>query len=651
MKLLYYLLPVIFIVTACGESSSESPKETIRSSAPATNVSTDKSDYPVFPNADEGAAPNVSAEEGGRGFTGDGWQTNEDYDFVGDPRAIRGGRLREYVRDFPGTLRMEGPESNTYLNVMIQGLVYETLLTMHPTTLEYMPALATHWQISEDKLTYRFRINPNARWPDGNPVVSADVIATWKLMLDKGLQAPMSALVWSKFKEPVPESKYIVSVTSTRQNWRNFLYFSQSLPVFPAHVLENVDGATYLKDYNFKLLPGSGPYTIEEPDIDKGRSLTIRRRTNYWADSHRRNVGVNNFDEIRETVVRDENIAFEMFKRGDLDYYSVARARIWVEELDFDNVKRGLVQKRKIFTQDPSGIAGLAFNTRKPPFNDLRVRKALALALNRKLLLEKLFYDEYLPQNSYYAGTIYENPNNPKNLYDPRKALELLNEAGWQERNTRGQLMKDGTPLSIELLYHNKSSEPYLTIFQEDLRKLGVGLNLRLVTPETLFQLLMERKFDLTSIAWGGLLFPNPETSFHSTLADVDNTNNITGVKSARIDEICDAYDEMFDVDERTNAIREIDGILASEYHYILQWYAPNQRLAYWNRFGQPEAALSRFGDYKDLVNLWWFDPERSSAVDQALGDSSQQLKVGPIEDRHWLEYAEHEADSPTTSN
>ena len=145
--------------------------------------------------------------------------------------------------------------------------------------------------------------------------------------------------------------------------------------------------------------------------------------------------------------------------------------------------------------------------------------------------------------------------------------------------------MKDGTPLSIELLYHNKSSEPFLTIFQEDLRKLGVGLNLRLVTPETLFQLLMERKFDLTSIAWGGLLFPNPETSFHSTLADVDNTNNITGVKSARIDEICDAYDEMFDVDERTNAIREIDGILASEYHYILQWYAPNQRLAYWKVF------------------------------------------------------------------
>ena len=122
MKLLYHLLPVIFIVTACGESSSESPKRSTRSSAPVTIVSTDKSDYPVFPDADEGANPNVSAEEGGRGFTGEGWQTNEDYDFVGDPRAIRGGRLREYIRDFPGTLRMEGPESNTYLNSIIESM-------------------------------------------------------------------------------------------------------------------------------------------------------------------------------------------------------------------------------------------------------------------------------------------------------------------------------------------------------------------------------------------------------------------------------------------------------------------------------------------------------------------------------------------------
>jgi ABC-type transport system substrate-binding protein len=104
-----------------------------------------------------------------------------------------------------------GPESNTVLNYfVINRLVYEPLLWLHPTTLEFIPALATHWQISPDKMTYRFRINPNARWSDGEPVVADDVVATWTLIMDKGLQAPMDQLVFEKFEKPVAESKYIV---------------------------------------------------------------------------------------------------------------------------------------------------------------------------------------------------------------------------------------------------------------------------------------------------------------------------------------------------------------------------------------------------------------------------------------------------------
>jgi len=122
-----------------------------------------KDDYPVFPDADAGADPSVPAEQGGKGFKGEGWETNTNFDFIGDPHALKGGVLRDHVPDFPGTLRMEGPEWNTQLNYMIVTMVYEGLLSIHPTTLEYIPALATHWQISPDKLTFRFRINPNAR--------------------------------------------------------------------------------------------------------------------------------------------------------------------------------------------------------------------------------------------------------------------------------------------------------------------------------------------------------------------------------------------------------------------------------------------------------------------------------------------------------
>lgn len=630
-------------ISGCGDREAADPAPDLV--LPAEPVSMDPEDYPVFPDEDAGADPAVPADQGGRGFTGEGWETNTDFALTGDPRATKGGTVRDYMLDFPGTLRIVGPESNTVFNSQVQGMVYEALLDLHPTTLEFIPALATHWQISEDGLTYRFRINPNARWADGEPVTATDVVATWRFKMDEGLQSPMGQMVWSKFEEPVAESKYIVRVTSSQVNWRNFLYFSAGLPLFPAHVLDQVDGARYLEDYNFKLMPGTGPYTIHEADVRRGRSVTISRRDDYWAEDHRRNVGRNNFAAIRFVVVRDPNLAFEMFKRGDLDYYFVTRAQMWVEELDFDRVQRGLIQKRKIYNNNPSGLQGLAFNTRRAPFNDIRVRQALTYLFNRERMIESLFHGEYLPQNSYFAGSVYENPDNPLNQYDPERALALLAEAGWDSRDASGRLVRAGRPLNIELLYGQQQSETYLTVFQEDLRRVGIGLTLRLVTPETLFRLVMERNFDLVSMGWTGLLFPNPETSFHSSLADQENTNNITGMKNPRIDEICHEYDGMFDIDDRVAAIREIDGILANEYHYILHWYAPYQRIAFWNRFGYPEGYISRVGDYRDLATMWWIQPDRDARLRAARRDASLDMPVGKTENRYWLQYDAIESD------
>jgi microcin C transport system substrate-binding protein len=636
---------VAAMLASCGggEPSATEPRLAAMPPPATAPASFDKNDYPVFPNADEGADPAVPAELGGRGFTGEGWETNLDYDLIGDPRAVKGGTLRESILSFPGTFRIEGPESNTALNGMIGGMVYETLLNIHPTTLNYIPVLATHWQVSEDRSTYRYRIDPNARWSDGRPVTADDVVATWKFLMDKGLQAPMSQIVYSKFDEPVAESKYIVSVKSQVENWRNFLYFSASMQILPAHVLKDVDGAKYLADYNFRLLPGTGPYRVEEADIVKGNSVTIRRRQDYWAADVRRNVGLYNFDELREVVVRDQALAFEMFKKGDLDSYFVNISREWVEELDFDRVQRGLIQKRKVFNDNPSGIQGLAFNTRKEPFSDLRVRKALALLQNRKLLIERLFFNEYVPQNSYYSGGIYENPSNPKNEYDPQAALALLAEAGWSSRDAQGRLVKNGQPLVLELLYNDKTSERWITIYQEDLGKVGIGLNLRLVTPETLFTLVMERNFDFVSLAWGGLLFPNPETSFSSSLADLPDNNNVTGFKDARVDELLGEYDREFDQTKRAAIIQEIDGRLANSYQYILAWDMPFHRIAYWNKFGQPEGYLTRIGDYRDIPTLWWFDPQKDNELRRALGDNSATLPVGATEVRFWPEYAARE--------
>jgi microcin C transport system substrate-binding protein len=628
----------VCLAASCGggPAGSDRPSSTGSGDTRAP-VSLDKNTYPTFSDPDAGADATVSAADGGRGFTGEGWQTNTDFELIGDPRAVKGGVIREAQLDFPGTLRIYGPESNTVLNSAIQEAVYETLLDAHPTTLDFIPRIASHWQISDDKLTYRYRIDPNARFSDGHPVTAEDVVASWSFVMDKGLQEPMSQLVFAKFDKPVAASKYIVQVKCNQLNWRNFLYFSAALPILPAHVLKSVDGPAYVKNFNFKLLPGSGAYTILEADVVKGKSVTLRRRKDYWAQKYRRNVGRNNFDEIREVVIRDYNLQLEMFKKGDLDYFdfNVNRARQWVQDMNFDKVQRGLIQKRKVFNDNPVGTRGLVFNTRKAPYNDIRLRKAFALLLNRKLILEKLYYNEPTPLYSHYAG-LYENPNNPRNEYNPQEALKLLEEAGWASRDARGRLVRSGQPLAVELLYSQREQEPFLTIYQDDLRKVGIGLNLRLVTPETRFALVMERKFDLVSLGWTGLVFPNPETSVSSTLADLNNTNNVDGIKNARIDELLPIYDREFDPKKRIEIIREIDGILANYHGYILLWENSFQAIAYWNRFGHPEGYLTRIGDYRDILYWWWIDPDRQRLLTQANADPSVKLEVGPTDVRYW---------------
>jgi len=629
------------IAAGCGNRSGSEPGPSPSSPVARTGpVSLNRVDYPVFPDADSGADPSVPAEQGGKGFTGKGWETNTDFDLIGDPHAVKGGVFRDFLPDFPGTLRIAGPESSSYFNYSVTASVaYETLLGVHPTTLDYIPALATHWQISPDKMTYRFRINPNARFSDGTPVTSDDVVATYDLMVDKTLQDPTDLLTFGKLNRPVAESKYIVRVQAKELNWRNFLYFS-GFPIFPAHILKTLNGAGYLKEYNFKILPGSGPYTLREEDVKKGQTITLRRRNNYWAAKARANVGVYNFDELRFSVVRDQKLAFEMFKKGELDDYVVPTPREWVEEMNFENVQRGIIQKRKIFNNNPQQTPLFGLNARKPPFDDIRVRKAMALLLNRRQIIDKIMFNEDLPLNSNFPASPYENPGNPKNEYDPQEALKLLAEAGWNNRDNQGRLVKNGVPLQIDMIYENKIFEPELTVYQEDLRRVGINLNLRLVTFETMFKIISERQFQMVDMIWGGLLFPNPETSYLSSLADQNDNNNITGFKNARVDQLCAAYDKMFDVKERIRAIQEIDGLVANDYQYVLLWYAPYIRLAYWNKFGIPSGYLSRIGDQYMAYQLWWVDPDKDAKMQEALRNTSVKLEVGPIEDHYWDEYA-----------
>ena len=212
------------------------------------------------------------AGQGGYGFAdlaeNLGYKTytfsEKDGTFFGDPNAKKGGILHYIHSLFPRTMRIIGQNSSQMINArIIQALCYESLLGQHPATLEFVPSLATHWMISEDKLTFKFRINPDARWSDGMPITAVDVVATWDLRMDETILEPSEQLSFGKFERPVTEGKYIVSVNAKSINWRNFLYFS-TMAILPNHILKDLDGTAYLEEYAFSMMTGSGPYIIPE---------------------------------------------------------------------------------------------------------------------------------------------------------------------------------------------------------------------------------------------------------------------------------------------------------------------------------------------------------------------------------------------------
>lgn len=626
------------LLISCGGKDSKKTTSTGMNTQP---ISIKQFDTPP------GADPSVSAEMGGNGFTGEGWTTNTNYNVLGDPKAVKGGQINWSIPDFPATLRLLGKDENSYYTRMAQTLMYEPLVDSDPVNEEYTPRLATHWKISDDKKDFKFRINPNARWADGKPVVADDYIATFKLLLDPGLLTGGDEYYKENFEMPVAESKYIISIKAKKVGW---LYFASAsgIRIMPAHIIGNISGKDYLEKNNYDCVPGSGPYYIRKEDVDKGRTITLRRLKDYWGENEKFSKGLYNFDIIKTEVISDETLMFEKFKKGETDVYSVNRAQWWAEKTDFDEVKRGIVQKRKIYNQNPGGLSGIVMNMRKPPFDDIRIRKAFSMLYDRKTFNEKLFFNSYTPLKSHFAGTVYENPDNPIVNYNLDSAILLLEEAGWKDKNPDGYRMKNGKVFEVDMTFTQPAQERYFTIFQEDLKKAGVKLNLKQVDGTTSFKIGNERSFSLIPANWGGQNPPNLEFNVTTKTADDPNSTNWSGIKIPEIDKIADEYAMTFDKKERIKQVRKVDALLTEQQPYIYGWYADYQRILFHNKFGYPKWYLSRFDDYyggKELgiFAIWWLDPERYSAYQEALKDKSKNLPVGEVEEKFWIDLKNRE--------
>ncbi|MCO4784237.1 MAG: ABC transporter substrate-binding protein [Candidatus Cloacimonetes bacterium] len=550
------------------------------------------------------------------------WDTNENFPLNGDENAKKGGKLKQAANNFPPTIRVQGKDSSDAQLSMIQGLVYQTLVSYNPDPFYFYPSLANKWSVADDKKTFYYQIDEDAKWSDGNPVVAQDVVASWDFITSKALKAPTERAQWLKFERPVALSDKVVMVKSKTLHWKTFMTFSNGFFIYPAHELAKIDIKTYVKKYNWKMLTGSGPYKLKE--LRNPSKIIFERRKDFWGLYKRQYTGLFNFDTFEFLFVSDMELLWEKFKKGEFDFMPIYRSQRWVKELDFDKVKNGWIQKKRVFNRNPQGTQGYSFNIRKAPFNDKKVRMAMAYAYNRELLMEKLMYNQYDFMDSYYQNSPYMNKDVPKIRYDLEKARKLLAEAGWSEKNSDGILVKDGKPFVINFTYYSQWSEKFYTVYKESLEKVGIELNLKKITWATKIKETNERSFTLTSGAVTGTSFPDPELSYHSRFADLKGSNNKWGIKNSKVDKITEEYNKEFNYNKRVKLLQDLDIILANEYIMAFDWYAPAQRLVFWNKFGMPKTIIGKVGDYRDVPSMWWYEEDKNQALKDAMANGTQ---------------------------
>lgn len=543
-------------------------------------------------------------------FPRPGWQDKPNP--LASPDAIPGGELSACGFQYPKSFNYY--LDNNSFSADLFGALYESLLNLNPLTPDYEPGLAEKWAISDDQRTFTFWINPRARWSDGRPVTARDVKWTFDALVHPANLTGPHKVALEKFTSPTVIDDHCVSFTTTEVHWRNLGAVGGML-ILPEHAFARLD----FNKINFEFPVVSGPYRLGP--LREGVSATLERRPDWWNRHAPSARGFANFDKLTFKFYESQENAFEAFKKGAFDLFPVYTARLWMNETTGDKFTRNWIVRQKVSNYEPIGFQGLAMNLRRPPFDDVRVRKAICHLVNRARMNTTLMYNQYFLHHSYYedlydAATPCPNPLTP---FDKDEARRLLAEAGWTANPATGLLEKDGRPFRIRFLERESSVGKFLAIIAEDFKDVGIEMTIDAKDQAAWTRDMDEFNFDITWAAFGSSLFKDPEGSWSSREADRKMGTNITGFKNDRVDALIERQKTLFDVAARHAICREIDRIVFENYPYALLWNIRYRRLLYWNKFGTPPTVLGKYNNESGAYWYWWADPDRAAELQDAM--------------------------------
>jgi peptide/nickel transport system substrate-binding protein/microcin C transport system substrate-binding protein len=558
------------------------------------------------------------------------------YAAYGEPKYPKGFTHFEYVNpDAPkrGTLYLRNPDRRTSFDKFnpytIKGSAPAgvTMFLIEPLAVSSSDEpqtmyglLAQEMLIASDKSSITFRLNPLARFHNGDPVLAQDVKYSHAQLTSK-YSSPAIRSVLSVIKAVVVLDERTVRFDLNEKN-TDALFTAGAFPVFSRKWGEGKKFDEVITEYPI----GSGPYQIAE--VDTGRRIEFERVPQYWANDLPVRKGFFNFSRVVYRYYLDEPVAREAFKAGEFDLYKEYVAASWARQHQGPKWRDGRILKDPFETQTGQGLQSHVINLRRPLFQDARVRFALAHAYDfdfaNKLKLRKranslfnnsAFAADGLPSEGELKllepfraqlpaevfGPPYRAPETglqPKQLRaNLLKARALLEQAGW--KLAADGLLRNAKGDSFEFEYlTTREEDPRPPMWQGNLRKLGIRMNIRVVDFALFRTRLDEYDFDVITLAGGDFTLPSAalyEQLLGSKAADEKGNQNFRGVKSAAVDHLIKAMSQATTLDALRDAARALDRVVMWNHWQVPDLYTADEPASYWNRFGMPSVRPKYF--------------------------------------------------------
>lgn len=563
----------------------------------------------------------------GFGFTPK-YQENQPFDYV-DPLVPKGGELR-----LPNLYRTTSFDSfNPFIlkgiaATYLTDLVFESLATTSADESGAIYGLLAEKIIVNPAITQViFELRPEAKFSNGDAVLASDVLFSYQTLMSSAAN-PSYRSIFSEVANVVVEGERRIRFEFKSRN-PDMVLTVAGLPIFSKKWLGNRS----LADISLDKPIATGPYSIAS--FDPGKNIVYQRRKDYWGWHLSNRKGMFNFDRIRVSYYKDDLAKLEAFKSGAFDYIMEMRAKNWARFYQGRLFDQGLLHKQAFTHQNVQGMQGFVINTRRPQFQDVRVRQALGLALDFDWLNRQLFYNSYVPSSSFWNNselsaiqapsgqnmpdvnelTLLRSldqrfPNQlPSGIWGPapnypstnapgslrqnlKKARELFAQAGWHYKN--GQLRNTaGDVFRLEFLEDSGGAGSFARIMSplmKNLRQVGIEVSERIVD-FSLYQKRLENfDFDVVSLVMSASMNPGNELrdAWGSAAAKTTGSDNLAGVQSPVIDALIQAIIQSNNRQELITATRALDRVLLHSYYVIPQWTNRVHRIGYHSRIKPP---------------------------------------------------------------